>query len=340
MKKNLLLSSIIIGGALNAQITLTQANHAPANLDTYTMNPVGTATVSPGAAGTGVTWNMSTMVITSTISTFTATNSSNATYTPANIVVNNNSGESSYYQSSAANLKYFGGNIVISGIPSTITYTTGAFYALYPMSLSTNTTAAIGGTLSALSNNGTFTGNCKTTADGTGTLMLPGKTYTNVLRVLTTQTINFAVPGIGVTSGVLNQDTYNYYIPGRKSPILSIVTSTAVAPPIAATPSSQTVTTVAADYLLTVGINESAQSITDLSVFPNPSNNFINLTTQNSNAASVVVYDLTGKKLESHNFENGNAGFKTCCLAPGIYIYSIKDNNNQTLTSGKFSVVH
>lgn len=332
MKKILLFSSIIIGGAMNAQITLTQANNAPANADSYSMTTSGTTTVSPGAAGTGVTWNLSAINIGTSSTVYNAVNSANATYTPANIVVNYGS-ESSYYESNSNFLKYYGGNIVLSGFPATITYTSGALFASYPMGISTTSTAAIGGTLSVLSNNGTFSGNCKTTADGTGTLMLPGKTYTNVLRVLATQTINFAVAGAGITAGVLNQDTYNYFIPGRKSPIVTVVTSTVVAPPAFSTPSSQTITTVASDYNLTTGLNKNTENITDLSVFPNPSNDFINLSTQNTNATLVEVYDLTGKKLESHTFNNGQAGFKTCCLAPGIYIYGIKDNNNQTLIS-------
>lgn len=338
MKKNLLLSSIIIGGAMNAQITLTQANHAPANADTYTMTTSGTTTVSPGASGTGAMWNLSTINIGTTPVAYNASTYSSASFSPANIMLSYGA-ESSYYLSSPSDLKYFGGNLTLSGIPVTLTYTTPAIYAVYPMSMSTTSSSAIGGSISGGSS-GTFTGSSTAIANGTGTLMLPGKTYTNVLRVLATQTINFAIPSFFISNGVLNQDTYNYYIPGRKSPILTIVTSTVVAPPVASAPTSQTITTVASDYLLTVGISENNQTITDLQVFPNPSNNFINLTTQNNTASSVIVYDLTGKKLESHTFENGNAGFKTCCLAPGIYIYSVKDNNNQTLTTGKFSVVH
>lgn len=339
MKKILLFSSLIIAGGANAQITLTQANNAPANSDTYTMTTSGTTTVSPGATGTGVTWNMSTINIGTTPIAHSALNSANATYTPANIVDNYGS-ESSYYQSTTNFLKYFGGNIVLSGLPTTITYTAGANYALYPMSFGTTTTAAIGGTLSASSNNGSFTGNCKSTADGTGTLMLPGKTYTNVLRVLVTQTINFAVPSFFITSGILNQDTYNYFIPGRKSPIVTVVTSTVVAPPIAATPSSQTITTVASDYLVVTGLNEKTQTFTDLSVYPNPAANVINITTQNKTAITVDVIDITGKKLNTLTFVNGIASPNTTNLANGIYIYAIKDNNNQTLATGKFSVAH
>jgi hypothetical protein len=341
MKKILLFSSIIIGGALNAQITLTQANHAPASADTYSTKAVTTTTVSPGAAGSGVTWNLSAITIGSVVTAYTATNSTNMAYNPANIVVNDNASQSSYYQSTPSNLNYFGGNIILlTGFPTTITYTSAANYATYPMSFGTNSTSAvIGGSLIVGGSNGTFTGNSKNIADATGTLVLPSITYTNVLRVLVTQTINFAVPGFGVSAGVLNQDTYNYFIPSRKSPILTIVTSTVVAPPVFVTPTTQTVTTIASDYLVT-GLTENQSTLSDLSVFPNPSNNYINFTTQNNNAISIEVYDLTGKKLETRNFNNGKVSFETSYLAPGIYIYSIKDATKQTLTNGKFSVIH
>lgn len=338
MKKNLLLSSILIGGALNAQITLTQANHAPASADTYSTKAVTTA-VSPGASGSGVSWNLSASTIGSVVTAYTATNSTNVAYNPANIVVNDNTGQSSYYQSTPSNLNYFGGNILLTGLPTTITYTSGVNYATYPMSFGTNSTSAvIGGSLIVGGSNGTFTGSSKNIADATGTLVLPSITFTNVLRVLVTQTINFAVPGFGVSAGVLNQDTYNYFIPSRKSPILTIVTSTVIAPPLILTPTTQTVTNVASDYLIT-GVTENKNTISDLSVFPNPSNNYINFTTQNNNASSIEVYDLTGKKLETRNFNNGKVSFETNYLAPGVYIYSIKDATKQTLTNGKFSVI-
>ena len=339
MKKILLLSSIIISAAVNAQ-TLTQANHAPANSDTYTMTAISSTNTSQGAAGTGVTWNFSSVVLSTTVSAFTGANSSNAAYNPANIVVNANTGESSYYLGSATALKYYGGNIVIAGNPATITYTSPANYAKYPMSFGTTTTAAIGGTLTALSNNGTFTGNATAVADGFGTLMLPGKTYTNVLRVLSTQTINFAVPSAFISNGVLNQDVYNFYIPGRKAPIYTVSNSTVVAPPIISSASTASNATIASDYLTPVGLTENTETITDLVVFPNPTSNFITLKTANISANTVDVFDITGKKISTHSFTNGQASFNTSTLVSGIYIYTIKSNTNQTLSSGKFTVSH
>jgi len=337
MRKILLFSSVIISGAFNAQVTLTQANHAPANGETYSMLPSTSIISGPGASGASVMWNFATITLTSTANAYTASTNANTSFTPANVVVANST-ESSYYLSSSNDLKYYGGNQTLSGFPVTLTYTSPAIYAKYPMTITTTSSNPIGGSISG-GGSGSFTGNSTAVANGQGTLMLPGKTYTNVLRVLATQTINFAIPAFLISNGVLNQDVYNFYVPGKKNPVLSIIVSTVVAPPIAAAPSTNTVILVASDYLVT-GLNENTSNITDLLVYPNPATNFINLTTQSNDAKTVVVYDLTGKKLDTQNFSNKLATIKTTNLLSGIYFYEIKDNANQTLKSGKFSVSH
>ena len=87
-------------------------------------------------------------------------------------------------------------------------------------------------------------------------------------------------------------------------------------------------------------MNENTNIVTDLSVYPNPTTDFITLKTKNSAAKAVNVYDLTGKKLTTYLFENGEASFSTLSLVSGIYFYEIKDNANQSLSNGKFAVSH
>lgn len=180
MKKLLLLSSLAFASVANAQ--LTQANNAPASGDTYSLAVTSPSVLSPGASGAGAVWTYTNITLGSSVGYTGATNSA-VSYTPANIVVNASSSESSYYESTSTFLKYFGGNIIISSFPATITYTSGAIEAVYPMSLSTTSNVAVGGSITAMSNNGTFTGTASATADATGTLVLPGKTFTNVIRV-------------------------------------------------------------------------------------------------------------------------------------------------------------
>ena len=116
------LKNIFAFNQANAQVTLTKANSEPIIGETYKTNQIDTTNTLPmNVSGTGVTWNFSSVVLSTTVSAFTGSTSSNATYNPANIVVNANTGESSYYLSSANNLKYYGGNIIIAGNPANYT---------------------------------------------------------------------------------------------------------------------------------------------------------------------------------------------------------------------------
>jgi hypothetical protein len=328
--------SAVFALGINAQ-TLTQSNHAPVSGDTYSMS-VATGTISgPGAQGAGVTWNFSNVTVGSTVTAYSASTSTNTTYNPANVVVNGTNGEASYLLASSSSLKYYGGNIVLGSFPATITYTAPAYYAAYPMSLNTFTTATIGGTLSAASNNGTFSGNNSVIADGTGTLMLPGKTYTNVLRVATSQTINFAVPSLFVSNGVLNQDMYDFYVPGRKSPVMSISMSTVIAPPVITTASSQTMVTVATDYLTGIENNSFANEM--VLVYPSPATTFVQFTVGN-NAAFVTVYDINGKQVDQKPVHNGSLKLDVSNYANGLYSYMITGNEKEVIKASKFTVAH
>ncbi|MBI2722313.1 MAG: T9SS type A sorting domain-containing protein [Bacteroidetes bacterium] len=325
-----------LGLHLNAQ-TLTQANHAPANGDVYSTTICNGSITSPGNSGAGVTYNFNNITLTSSVTTFSGTNSANSTYTPANIVVSGNSGESSYYLSSSNELKYFGGNIVLGGFPATITYTSPAVYAKYPMSLNTTTSSVTSGTLSALSNNGTFTGNMAVIADGSGTLILPGTTFTNVLRVVSSQTINFAIPSAGIGNGLINQVTYDFYTSGKKTPLFTIATSTVSGPPIITT-TSQTIITIASNYL--TGISSvDFEKENSISVFPNPSSSAINFETPSQSAKTISIYDINGKFIEGKSL-NTSLKLDVSNYANGIYSYKIISADNNFIKSAKFTVTH
>jgi hypothetical protein len=335
--KKIYLSLLLSAAGLAANAQLTQANHAPAAGDSYTLNTC-TGTVTPGASGANTLYNFSSIALSSTITSYTGGNSASSTYTPANVAITANTGEISYYLGSSTDLKYYGGNILIGTVPATITYTSPAIYAKYPMNIGTSTTSAIGGSLSAFSNNGTFTGSTFVNADGTGTLSLPARTFTNVIRVVTSQTINFAVPAFGITNGVLNQVIYDYYVPQSKTPLFTINTSTASAPPILAA-SSQTALYVADNYQ-TVGVKENKANAISLVVFPNPSSNDITLFTESNKATTVEITDVTGKMISAYTFENNKVNFSTLEMVNGIYLYTVKNSTNQVIASGKFTVTH
>ena len=334
MKKTLLSIAIIISAAAEAQ-TLTQANSSPVAGNSYTTYQCDSTGISAGASGAGQTWNFSSIITHSSIAkAYISSVNSNTVYAPADVYVNSTtSPDNSYYKSTSNDLKYYGGNFMISTFAVSLTYTVPSIKAIYPMSLNTTTSSAVSGSVTLNgSANGTFTGNSGVTADATGTLVLAGKTFTDVIRVVTTQVLNAS---LSIGTGTVTQLTYDYYsAAAAKAPVFSISTSTIVS--FAGT-STQTLVTILKDYP-TASINEAQQANTELNVFPNPSSSFVNFNTTNVEATKVIAYDLTGKMVVSELIEFGKAKMNVHTLSNGLYLYTVIGKNNQVLTTGKFNV--
>lgn len=324
------LLAVALGLGVSAQ-TLTQANHAPVNGDMFSTFQCDSTNINPGAAGAGATWNFSSIVThSSVVNNYTAVTASNASYPNAGVSVSSNTNNTSYYSSTSTDMKYWGGNLLIGGFPATINYTSAAIHAAYPMSLNTTQSAVTGGSCVVLGNNGTFTGNSKVTLDGVGTLNTPSGSFLNALRVVTTQTINFTASFV---TGVVTQFNYDYYVSGTKAPMFTISTSTITSN--LGAPSSQTIVTRWRSPSTAISTNEAVAS--EVSVYPNPSTSFVNFVTAGN--ASVSVYDVTGKLVDSKTF-NGSLKLDVSNYSTGIYSYVISGSNSSVIKSSKFSVIH
>lgn len=337
MKKTLLFVCTFFGLASIAQ-TLNQSNHSYLPGYQYSTIPCSTVGVTSGASGAGSSWNYASVATnTSAIVNYSATTNTNTTYSPADVFVNGGSNNSAYYKSSATDMKYYGGDISVSGNNVTLIYAIPAIYAVYPMNLNSTNTAMISGSLTILGNSATFTGQCSITADATGTLTIPsGNTYSNTIRVLTTQTITTSsLPFVGVAT--IYMQNFDYYDPSTaiafKAPLFSIANSTLSS---GAGNSVQTFANTLKDN--TVGINELHGNSLDLNVFPNPTTNFVNFSTPSVEAVKVIVFDMSGKALATEVIENGKSTINTTSFAGGVYMYHVTDKNNRILTTGKFTV--
>lgn len=86
---------------------------------------------------------------------------------------------------------------------------------------------------------------------------------------------------------------------------------------------------------LVVGLDENAGTLNDLSIFPNPADDELNVQFELSNAqvATVEIRDLTGKKVQSHMVQ-ANSGanvvsLATGELASGMYFLVLSTGGNQ-----------
>ncbi len=341
MKKlYILFTSLCITTMLNAQ--LIQANHAPTIGDSYQMFQCDSTAINAGAAGAGAVWNFSAIATRSSITrSYTASAVASGVYPNAAVAVGSGSADVSYYSSDANSLKFYGGTLTIGGVATSIVYTNAAVQASYPMVLNTSTNNSVGGTISALTFPGSFTGNSSAKADGTGTLILPGTnaTFTSATRVVTSQTLNFT----GVASGIVTQVNYDYYVTGIKAPAFSISTSTFnITSPLPSSTSQAFVfrnKNASITNTTTVGLKDLKEDI-KVSAYPNPCNDKIEFKLSKSTDGHFQVFDLTGKLIESSYILTDKFEVSTINYFEGLYFYKIQNHQGQNLLTGRFAVIH
>lgn len=325
--------SVGMAGTLTAQ--LTQQNHAPAPGDTYTMISVDPAGINPGASGNNVTWNFSSVQLTNVAMDFTVASASNANYPNAN-VVSGYVGNQSYLSSSSSSLAYYGGDIEVQTVKASLTYTSPAVWAVYPMNLNSNATATTGGNFNASQPfpvSGTFTGTSMVEADGMGTLILPLNTYSNVMRVRTTQTLDVSAGG-GTINGSIIQEIYEYY-GNLKSPLFSIMSATLNI----GVPNSQTIASINKEATVvgtpTTGIAQLSKE--QIIVYPNPAAHEVHLLGL-PESGTVEFFDITGKSVKMQKVTSSRMTIDITDLSGGIYMYSVADQTARVIGTGKLTV--
>jgi len=321
------------GLTVNQAQTLTQANNAPAIGDTYRTTDVSTVGVTPGAAGPAVTWDMSAISIGTNITVYTVVavpSSSASSYPSASLAVQTGTTSNyQFYTPSATDLKFWGGSVTVSTVNVVMTYTgsSAAETTTYSMSYNNSITNPVSGTLSAFSQSGSFSGTCSAIADGFGTLALPTRTFTGVLRKKMTQNLSFTA---GFITGTINQETYEYFAPSLIKPSLFTITSSTVVTGLGT--SSQMLVTVNSDYLY-AGINESLNEVVNLNVYPNPAkNNFsISLNNEKAEPVSYELINAIGQSVKKENL--GNQQGKTIYninvseIPAGVYFVKVSEGN-------------
>jgi hypothetical protein len=91
--------------------------------------------------------------------------------------------------------------------------------------------------------------------------------------------------------------------------------------------------------LTTLSIQETDVEVLDVSVFPNPTSDLVNIRINQSSIDQVVVSitDLQGKEVYSGLYAgiSNTIGINTAAYAPGTYVLSLKNKNNQVLGTYK-----
>jgi hypothetical protein len=87
-----------------------------------------------------------------------------------------------------------------------------------------------------------------------------------------------------------------------------------------------------------VGVDELSKAAQSLSVYPNPSSDVVNFSIDYNKASSVIMMDITGRVIETVNFNMNNAQVDVRNYNAGIYMYQVLDNEGQVIKAGKVTV--
>jgi hypothetical protein len=309
---------------------LTQSNHAPVIGDMFSTTDCSSVGVMPGASGSGVTWDMSSVSVGTTITNYTvvAVPSSSASAYPSATEAIKTGTLHNFYSSTSSLLKYWGGDIKIAAFNINLNFSTAANTATYAMAFGTSATNAVAGSVSAPPVSGSFTGTCNVTVDGDGLLALPTRTFSSVMRVKTSHDLALST---SAGSGTLTQVTYDYYSNLTKYPLFTISTATIVVPFVGT--STQTVVSIKSDYQY-VGIASMEKEISDLNIFPNPAKtNFsISFTNENAEASSYELINTIGQTVRKENLgsQKGNVNYNINIsdVEAGVYFVKITSGTN------------
>lgn len=90
----------------------------------------------------------------------------------------------------------------------------------------------------------------------------------------------------------------------------------------------------------TTGLQNIAQNEVQLAVYPNPVSSVLFVKTDSDHAKSMQIMDITGKVMDSLNFDNRQIKLDVSKYNTGIYFYKVIDSQNNALKTGKFTVTH
>jgi hypothetical protein len=306
--------SFFLSGALLSQV-ITQAANEPVVGDNDRIIRLDTSAFKTGmpisVTGSNVVWDFSALsgtfpiVIDSFITPSAAPGYSaftSATY------AQHRQDLYTFYRSTPQKTELLGGYS-----PSlTITFTDMAVAANYPVSYGYYLNDPVSGFAKTGSNNGACNGSITVSADGTGTVLLPyGISVANVLRLKTVETLTISSGVIPVAS--FNQVIYNYYMLGKKFPILNMTYSRYES--IIGTPTITATMYGTDDYIVIAGAREYVNSSAQL--YPNP---FVAvLSTDGETVSDVAFYNAMGERVL--HVQKGDDP-EIAALPPGVYLVS------------------
>lgn len=303
MKKTIyILASFFLTGALISQ-TLTTANDPVAG-DKFTKVTYDTVGTIPRNSGQNQTWNFSSMIQSTAVSTtsfiaYSAVPISATQFSAATVVEDDGSGSYTFYKTTSTPttqtemIGYSDGTV-------TQTFTNTLIQTIWPFSYGSTFTDAFGGTITGTNVSGSFNGTNTTTGSGTGTIMLPGGiNMSNILQARINSVIKMSATYSSIPlSFTINSTSYNYFHTSKKFQIASVSINI-------------TESAFGNDTTITVNLNKDvAMGLTEknfdapFAIYPNPAKNdfTVKLTNKDAQPCRLLVFDCTGNVVKAYDY--------------------------------------
>ncbi|MBI3240447.1 MAG: T9SS type A sorting domain-containing protein [Flavobacteriia bacterium] len=308
MKKMYFLSALAFGATFNllAQPTLTATSINPTVGESFTV--YNCAYISPGSAGSNVTFDLSGLSQSSATTLDYA--AGNASYPGSNLTATFTSGAQSnniYMNASASGLTYVG---MLAG-PTSFQYQDAMELNYYPLTYNSTNSDYFHATFTsgvAWERFGTITAE----ADAYGTLITPEGTFTNVMRVHYSQDYK---DSCSITEVTYLSDVYVWYKDGFHNELASVSSLT----------TSQGSTTQYAGYLETAGLGLTEEENVALSVYPNPATDLATIRLKaNESMKALTVTDMNGRVIDVSYTSNTNGlSLDVSSLDAGLYLIEL-----------------
>jgi len=318
-------SAALLATAASAQPTLTAATNTPLVGTSFAVNfgPY----VQPGSAGPNRTWDLSTLSIDSSLTAqyINASNTPHSAQFPNATIAEVNDLVAQYYRVASDGIHFAGSD---DG-ESVIVHAPQGTYLPFPCTFGTSWSSPQNATFlieeSEVIRTGTFTGQ----VDGYGTLVMPGGSIPNVLRVHWTHVLQ---DDLGFFAIDHTYDSYAYFVAGQAWPIAELLTSTIDF-------GGGTQTSQFSRWSADLSTNIQARSPVQASVFPNPTTGILNVTWPNDfgTRAAVSVVDMVGRSVmlgQYHLDANSTQAIDLQAFHSGTYeLVILGENGKRTSTS-------
>ncbi len=314
----------------HAQISLSAADNAPAIGDTFTYNTAAYATAPAG--GDDQVFDYTDLVSTGT-TTFTWNDTavySHGGLFPAAQMASIHGTDTVMYAMTSAGLERVGEfkRLIVFGntIDLEIVHSDNMLELALPLAFNDTWSDAVVGTVTSDGSTGNRNGIIQGSADGWGSLNLPGLSNVPVLRVFTNLQEVIQIPiGGNPTDVAHKRKQYDYYAPYLKMPILSVYSDSLI--------SFVNVVDNGIRWMNSnpVGMEESATIPMEVGLFPNPASDqvVVNLEVPATTGATLFVSDATGRVVVTERMPAGMRRWNldTQALAAGCYSVTVLDKS-------------